>query len=634
MNIHQVLIKYWSHTDFRPMQEEIINSVLQGNDTLALLPTGGGKSICFQIPALVNEGLCLVISPLISLMKDQVENLKRRGIKAAAVYSGMHYNEIDLVLDNCAHGDIKFLYLSPERLSSETIRLRLKKMKVNLIAVDEAHCISQWGYDFRPPYLKIIEIRDMFPKTPVLALTATATAEVVIDIQKQLEFKKENVFRKSFERKNLAYAVIHEEDKFNRLLRIISKVNGSGIIYARSRRKSRDISDFLNQNHIASDYYHAGLDAKARDTRQSAWMAGARRMMVATNAFGMGIDKADVRLVVHFDLPDTIEAYFQEAGRAGRDDRRAFAILLYNNADILDAKHNLESSFPPVDEIKNVYQCLGNYYNLAIGSGKDASFDFDITNFATMYNLKPLAVFNSLKFLEKEGYIMTTDAMYQPSTLHLKVDKETLYRFQVENKMYDSFIKTILRSYGGIFGDFVKVSETEIASRANVTKKQTAEYLANLDKLGVFSYVPQKESPQIIFSIERLDTKDLFISKENYHERKRIAEEKLNAVIHYVTSNLKCRSQLLLSYFGEEDPKRCGQCDVCLERNKLDLSEMEFDAVIEHIKPLLQKSPLSLEAVLSMVKGVSENRILKAIQWLMDNDKIVMDEDKMLSWKK
>jgi ATP-dependent DNA helicase RecQ len=616
------------------MQEEIINSVLQGNDTLALLPTGGGKSICFQIPALVNEGLCLVISPLISLMKDQVENLKRRGIKAAAVYSGMHYNEIDLVLDNCAHGDIKFLYLSPERLSSETIRLRLKKMKVNLIAVDEAHCISQWGYDFRPPYLKIIEIRDMFPKTPVLALTATATAEVVIDIQKQLEFKKENVFRKSFERKNLAYAVIHEEDKFNRLLRIISKVNGSGIIYARSRRKSRDISDFLNQNHIASDYYHAGLDAKARDTRQSAWMAGARRMMVATNAFGMGIDKADVRLVVHFDLPDTIEAYFQEAGRAGRDDRRAFAILLYNNADILDAKHNLESSFPPVDEIKNVYQCLGNYYNLAIGSGKDASFDFDITNFATMYNLKPLAVFNSLKFLEKEGYIMTTDAMYQPSTLHLKVDKETLYRFQVENKMYDSFIKTILRSYGGIFGDFVKVSETEIASRANVTKKQTAEYLANLDKLGVFSYVPQKESPQIIFSIERLDTKDLFISKENYHERKRIAEEKLNAVIHYVTSNLKCRSQLLLSYFGEEDPKRCGQCDVCLERNKLDLSEMEFDAVIEHIKPLLQKSPLSLEAVLSMVKGVSENRILKAIQWLMDNDKIVMDEDKMLSWKK
>jgi ATP-dependent DNA helicase RecQ len=616
------------------MQEEIINSILQGNDTLALMPTGGGKSICFQIPAIVNEGICLVISPLIALMKDQVENLKKRGIKAASVYSGMHYNEIDLVLDNCAHGDIKFLYLSPERLSSDTIRLRLKKMKVNLIAVDEAHCISQWGYDFRPPYLKIVEIRDMFPKTPVLALTATATAEVVIDIQKQLEFKKENVFRKSFERKNLAYAVIHEEDKFNRLLRIISKVNGSGIIYARSRRKARDISDFLNQNKIASDYYHAGLDAKTRDARQSAWMAGAKRMMVATNAFGMGIDKADVRLVVHFDLPDTIEAYFQEAGRAGRDDRRAFAILLYNNTDILDAKHNLEGSFPSVDEIKNVYQCLGNYYNLAIGSGKDASFNFDITHFATTYNLKSLAVFNSLKFLEKEGYIMTTDAMYQPSTLHLKVDKETLYRFQVENKMYDNFIKIILRSYGGIFGDFVKVSETEIASRANVTKKQTAEYLTNLDKLGVLSYVPQKESPQIIFSIERLDTKDLFISRENYHERKRIAEEKLKAVIHYVTSNLKCRSQLLLSYFGEDDPVRCGQCDVCLERNKLDLSEIEFDAVIEHLKPLLQKQSLSLDTVVAMVKGVSENRVLKAIQWLMDNDKIVMDEDKMLAWKK
>ena len=483
------------------MQEEIINSVLQGNDTLALLPTGGGKSICFQIPALVNEGICLVISPLIALMKDQVANLKKRGIKAAAVYSGMHYNEIDLVLDNCAHGDIKFLYLSPERLSSETIRLRLKKMKVNLIAVDEAHCISQWGYDFRPPYLKIVEIRDMFPKTPVLALTATATADVVTDIQKQLEFKKENVFRKSFERKNLAYAVIHEEDKFNRLLRIISKVNGPGIIYARSRRKARDISDFLNNNKIASDYYHAGLDAKTRDARQSAWMAGAKRVMVATNAFGMGIDKADVRLVVHFDLPDTLEAYFQEAGRAGRDDRRAFAILLYNNADIIDAQHNLEGSFPPVDEIKNVYQCLGNYYNLAIGSGKDASFNFDITHFATTYNLKPLTVFNSVKFLEKEGYLMTTDAMYQSSTLHLKVDKETLYRFQVENKMYDSFIKIILRSYGGIFGDFVKVSETEIASRANVTKKQTSEYLANLDKLGVLSYVPQRRKVRRLFSV-------------------------------------------------------------------------------------------------------------------------------------
>jgi ATP-dependent DNA helicase RecQ len=634
LNIHQILIKYWGHTAFRPLQEEIINSVLQGNDTLALLPTGGGKSICFQVPALINEGICLVISPLIALMKDQVENLKKRGIKAVAVYSGMNYNEIDLALDNCAHGDIKFLYLSPERLSSDLVRARLKKMKVNLIAVDEAHCISQWGYDFRPPYLKIAEIRDIFPKTPVLALTATATANVVIDIQKKLEFKKENVFSKSFERKNLAYAVLHEEDKFNRLLRIISKVNGSGIIYVRNRRKTRDISDFLNRNKIDSDYYHAGLDAKTRDARQNAWMAGAKRVMVATNAFGMGIDKADVRFVIHFDLPDTIEAYFQEAGRAGRDDKRSFAILMYCNSDIIDAKQNLENAYPPVDEIKNVYQCLGNYFNLAVGSGKDASFDFDITRFASMYNLKPLAVFNSLKFLEKEGYVMATDALHQPSMIHIKVDKETLYRFQVENKMYDNFFKTILRSYGGTFSDFVKVSETEIASRTNVTKKQTTDYLANLDKLGILSYIPQKESPQIIFSNERVDTKDLYISKENYHERKRIGEEKLNAVIHYVSSNLKCRSQILLSYFGDDDPKRCGQCDVCLERNKLELSEIEFDVVVDHLKPILQKKPLPLDTVVGMVKGVSEDRVIKAIQWLIDNDKITMDEDKMLSWKK
>ncbi len=634
MNIQQILIKHWGYNSFRPLQEDIINSVLQGNDTLALMPTGGGKSICFQVPALAREGLCLVISPLIALMKDQVENLKKRDIKAVAVYSGMHYNEIDLALDNCIHGDIKFLYLSPERISSEIVRLRLKKMKINLITVDEAHCISQWGYDFRPPYLKIAEVRQLFPDVPVLALTATATKEVVEDIQIKLNFKQKNVFVKSFERTNLTYAVIREEDKFNRLLRIIAKVKGSGIVYVRNRRKTKEISDFLNKNNISSDFYHAGLDTKTRDLKQNAWMTGVRKIIVSTNAFGMGIDKADVRFVVHFDLPDTPEAYFQEAGRAGRDDKKAYAILMYFESDIIDAKQNLENAYPPPEEIKNTYKCLGNYYNLAIGSGKDTSFNFDITQFSSTYNLKPLTVYNSLKFLEKEGYIIATDSLYKPSVIHIKVDKETLYRFQVENKAYDGFIKTILRSYGGIFSDFVKISETEISARSGITKDKTVEYLIALDRMGIISYIPQKESPQIVFCIERIDTKDLIISKENYYERKRIAKEKLEAIIHYATSGLKCRSQILLQYFGEDDPKRCGQCDVCLERNKLDLSEMEFDKVIEHLKPVLLKESKPLEDVVKIVKGISEDKVIKAIQWFIDNDKIEIDEEKNIYWKK
>jgi len=635
LDIHKILLKYWGHLAFRPLQEEIINSVLQGNDALALLPTGGGKSVCFQVPALAVEGLCLVISPLIALMKDQVEGLRKKGIKAVAIYSGMHYSQIDLALENCMFGDIKFLYLSPERLTSDTVRLRLKKMKVNLIAVDEAHCISQWGYDFRPPYLNIAEIRELLPNTPLLALTATATPDVINDIQDKLKFKTKNVFLKSFERKNLTYAVIEEEDKYNRLLRIISKVSGSGIIYVRNRRKTKDISEFLNKNAITSTFYHAGLDSEIRSARQDQWMSGDKRFIVATNAFGMGIDKPNVRIVIHFDLPDTLEAYFQEAGRAGRDDKKAFGILLYNDDDIITAKYNLENSYPPIDEIKNVYKCIGNFFNLALGSGRDVSFDFDIAAFSGAYNLKPLTVYNSLKFLEKEGYVMLSDGFYQSSMVHIKAAKETLYRFQVENKMYDGFIKTMLRSYGGILNDFVKISESDIAFRSTgITKDKAAEYLRNLDKLGIVSYIPQKNSPQVVFCKERIDERDIYISQEHYHLRKKIAEAKLEAVIHYCSSRLKCRSQILLSYFGEEYPQRCGQCDVCLERNKLDLSEIEFDSVIAQLKPILMKELKTYDEAIQMIKGISEERIINAIRWLMDNDKIEANEDGKLFWKK
>ncbi|MFH0866389.1 MAG: ATP-dependent DNA helicase RecQ [Bacteroidota bacterium] len=634
MSIHQILVKYWGYQSFRPMQEDIIQSVLSGNDTLALLPTGGGKSLCFQVPALAKEGLCLVISPLIALMKDQVENLKKKGIPAVATYSGMHFNEVDLALDNCVHGNIKLLYISPERLASETFRVRLKKMKINLIAVDEAHCVSQWGYDFRPPYLRIAEIREYFPGVPLLALTATATPDVVDDIQNKLLFKKKNVLSKSFERKNLSYAVIKEEDKFKRLLNIISKISGSGIIYVRNRRRTREIAEFLNKNGISSLFYHAGLDYKTRDTRQNEWMAGARRVIVATNAFGMGIDKPDVRFVIHFDVPNSPEAYFQEAGRGGRDDKKAYAMMIYFDSDIFDAQKNIEESYPPVETIRNVYNCLGNYYNLALGSGKDASFDFDISAFSSSYNLKPVTVYNSLKFLEKEGYVLATDGFYQPSQLRIIIDKEGLYRFQVENKVLDNFIRVILRSYGGIFTDFVKVHETEIAARAGITKERTIENLKHIEKAGVISYIPQKEKPQIIFCSERLDQKSLYISPENYHERKKIAEEKMNAMIRYVSAGLKCRSQLLLEYFGEKNPKRCGQCDVCLERNKLDMSEFEFNSVIDTIKPLLQQKAYSLEEVVNLVKDVNEKNILRTLRWLIDNDKIIIDENQNLKWNK
>ena len=634
LNIQQILAKYWGHQSFRPLQEDIINSVLHGDDTLALLPTGGGKSICFQVPALAKEGICIVISPLIALMKDQVENLKKKGINAISIHSGMQYYEVDLALDNCVHGNVKFLYISPERLVSETFLIRLKKMKVNLIAVDEAHCISQWGYDFRPPYLRIAEIRQYFPSVPLLALTATATPDVIDDIQNKLLFKKKNVLSKSFERKNLSYAVIKEEDKFKRMLRIISKINGPGIIYVRNRKRTKEIADHLNKNGISSVYYHAGLEPKIRNTRQNEWMTGARRVIVATNAFGMGIDKPDVRFVIHFDIPDSMEAYFQEAGRCGRDDKKAYAIMLYNDSDILDAEKNIEDSYPPPETIRNIYNCLGNFYNLALGSGKDNSFDFDISVFSSAYNLTPLTVFNSLKFLEKEGYILTTDALYQPSQVRIITDKENLYRFQIENKGYENIIRVILRSYGGIFSDFVKINETEIASRAGITKERVIEYLKYIEKAGIISYIMQKEKPQIIFSTERLDHKALHISKENYQERKIIAEQKLKAMIKYASSGLKCRSQMLLEYFGDKKANRCGQCDVCLERNKLEMSEFEFNSVIDQIKPILQKQSLSLEDTVSKIKGVSESMILRALRWLLDNDKIVSEDDNNLRWKK
>ncbi|MBE0648551.1 MAG: RecQ family ATP-dependent DNA helicase [Bacteroidales bacterium] len=633
MEIRQILLKYWGYSSFRPLQEEIIQSVLDGKDTLALLPTGGGKSICFQVPALAREGLCLVISPLIALMKDQVDNLKKRGIPAAAIYSGMHRDEIDLVLSNAKFGDTKLIYISPERLESTQMRDAIDRMKINLLAVDEAHCVSQWGYDFRPPYLKIAEIRPFIPGVPILALTATATPKVVKDIQQKLEFKKENLFQQSFERKNLTYVVIKEEDKRQRLLKIIRKVKGPGIIYVRNRRETKQVADFLVKNKVPADFYHAGLDARTRERRQQAWMKEEKRVIVSTNAFGMGIDKPNVRFVVHLDLPDCVEAYFQEAGRAGRDLKRSYAILLYEEADIMNARQNLKTAYPTLATIRSIYQALGNFLQLPVGSGHDESFEFDMSGFCEQFKFQHVIVYNALKFLEKEGFVALNDGINNPSKLFIKANKEGLYRFQVSNEKYDHFLKTILRSYPGLFNDFIMIQEGELARRVEMTQQQVIKNLKYLEAQNILDYVPRATKPMVVFLQERVNPDNLTISPEHYKLRLEEATRRLEALIDYTEETRKCRSQALLAYFGEKNTKRCGMCDVCLERNKLGLNEQEFEEVLSRIKPLLQQKPATLEEIVAIASPVHEDKVLLVIRWLLDNGKIIAKENQTYAWK-
>jgi ATP-dependent DNA helicase RecQ len=632
LNIHQILLKYWGYSSFRPLQEEIIESVLDGKDTLALLPTGGGKSITFQVPAMAKEGLCLVISPLIALMKDQVDNLSKRGIKAAAIYSGMHPDEADIVYHKCRYGDIKLLYVSPERLTTIKFRDAVRRMKINLIAVDEAHCISQWGYDFRPPYLKIAEIRQFLPDVPLLALTATAVPAVIDDIQKKLEFRKKNLFSKSFERKNLTYYVIKEEDKLSRLVKIIRKVKGCGIVYVRNRRHTKEIAGYLNKQGIRATFYHAGLDHKDREKRQNLWMKEEKNVIVSTNAFGMGIDKPNVRFVIHYDLPDSLEAYFQEAGRAGRDEKESFAVLLFETADILNSRHNLELTYPEIQKIRDIYAALCNFFQVPVGSGRETSFPFDISAFSDQYNFQAIIVYNALKLLEKEGFIILSEGLHSPSRLFIKTDKESLYRFQVENPSFDPFIKAILRSYTGIFTEFSAVNENELAKRTGLPPDKVIGLLKRLDRMQFIDYLPATDKPIITISEDRVDAKDLTLSRENYKDRIRDTEKRLEAVIHYAESSNRCRSQSLLAYFGESGAKRCGKCDVCLERNKIELNELEFETILNYIKPLLKEKPCSMEELVNAASSVQEDKILQAVQWLVDNDKIGLDREKKYYW--
>ncbi len=634
MDIHQILLKYWGHKSFRPLQEDIINAALEGKDTLALLPTGGGKSICFQIPAMAKEGICIVVSPLIALMKDQVENLLKRNIKAVAIYSGMSKREIDITLDNCVYGDIKFLYISPERIETEIFKERYKKMNVNLIAVDESHCISQWGYDFRPSYLNIANLREQNPNVPFLALTATATPEVVIDIQKQLKFKEENALQKSFERKNLAYAILKEEDKLNRLLKILKKVQGTSVVYVRSRKKTKEIALFLLKNGVSADFYHAGLNNDERTKKQSDWINNITRVIVATNAFGMGIDKPDVRSVFHIDLPDSLEAYFQEAGRAGRDEKKAYAILLFEEADRIDLEKRIINSFPEIDVIKQVYQSLANYFQIPIGSALNENYSLNIIEFSQQYNLQVYTVFNCLKFLEKEGYLILSESNYNASRIKFEVNKDELYEFQVKNNKFDLFIKTILRSYSGLFENFAKIDEFEIAKRIKTTKEKVIKALQYLSHLEIITYLEQTTQPQLTYLTERLDIKDVKISTQHYHDRKEIAIKKMESVIYFSTVKHKCRSEILLSYFGEKDIYRCGVCDVCLERNKLELSDVEFSSVSDQVKKIVNEEKLPITQVINKIEGIRDDKTIKVIQWLMENDKLISNEENLLEWRK
>ena len=629
-----VLVKYWGYPSFRPMQEDIVDSVIEGHDTLALLPTGGGKSICFQVPAMAMDGVCIVVTPLISLMKDQVLHLKNINIPASAIYSGMHPNEVEIAYNKAVFGNLKFLYVSPERLMTDAFIEAVKKMKVCLLAIDESHCISQWGYDFRPPYLKIAEIRPYIPNTPILALTATATPKVVEDIQFRLGFKERNVFQTSYERKNVTYNVIKVADKYGLMYRLFMKMeSGSGIVYVRSRKRTKVIADWLQSVGISATYYHAGIDAKTRDERQKMWMDGKIKVISATNAFGMGIDKPDVRVVVHMDLPDSLEAYFQEAGRAGRDLKPSEAFLLVSESDIKQLKDNLQQSYPELERIKSIYDAIGNYLQIPVGAGNGQCYPFDMTEFAKNYDFSLIEVFNSLKLMEREGFFALSEAMDSPSQLFIKASREDLYRFQVEYAEFDTIIKFLLRNYPGVLSDFVKIKEEQISHKLGIDVEKVEHILQKLDKLNFLSYIPRSDKPQIQFLTERQDTRHFALSDEVYKDRKEDATKRVQSVIDFVNNDDECRSVQLLRYFGEKIKTRCGKCDVCNIRNQMKINDEEYRNISNIILDELKKRVVPLYETPSLAKNYLEEKVLETVRWMLDNGTIEQDENGNLKEK-
>ncbi len=631
-DIYEILKKYWGYPGFRSLQEDIILSVLAGNDTLALMPTGGGKSITFQVPALAKEGICLVITPLISLMKDQVENLRKRNINAIAIHSGMTSNEIDIALTNCIYGDCKFLYLSPERLSTDIFKARVQKMKINLIAVDEAHCISQWGYDFRPSYLKISEFRELLPSAPVLALTATATPQVAEDIMNKLQFKQPKIFNKSFERKNLSYVVRQTEDKLKYVQKIINNVQGSGIIYVRNRRKTKEIALILRKLGFSANYYHAGLSDQERAARQDEWKGDFTRIIVATNAFGMGIDKPDVRFVIHIEPPDSIESYFQEAGRAGRDGQKAFAILLCDLNDKSKLIRSVDLSYPEIQIVKNVYQSLGNFLQIPFGGGKNLSFDFDLGSFCSAFSLSIVNAYNCLKILQREGYIEFSEDVNNPSKVHFIVGRDDLYKFQVANAAFDGFIKLLLRSYTGLFTDYVIIDEQILARRAKVSPDTVYQFLSKLSSMKLITYIPRKNTPLITYTEERLDEKTIYISPENYRKRRDAYSTRVNEVTRYAFADDRCRSRVLIEYFGQKNATNCGVCDVCLKKTDSGLSFYEYEEIKNLVTLKLAEYSLPIQTLVADI-NFKEDRVIKAIRWMLDTNYLCYMDDHSIMLK-
>ena len=622
----EILKEFWGYDAFRDLQEDIIQSVYNGKDTLGLMPTGGGKSITFQVPALALEGTCLVITPLIALMKDQITNLRKKGIKAAAIYSGMNRNEILTTLENCIYGDYKFLYLSPERLETELFLSRIEHLRISFITVDEAHCISQWGYDFRPSYLNISKIRELKPGVPVLALTATATPKVVNDIQERLGFGSKNVFQKSFKRSNIAYRSQYTEDKLKNMMELLTRFPGTAIVYVRNRKKTKEIAEYLTKEGISASFYHAGLEAAEKDRRQKLWSDDNIRVIVSTNAFGMGIDKPNVRIVIHLDIPDSPEAYFQEAGRAGRDEQPAVAYLLYTKTDVANLKRNFTEAFPEKDYIRGVYDHLGNYFQLAIDDGLGKSYNFEIGEFCKSYKLSIVQAHNALGIIEKAGYLQLTDARDNASQLHFRAAKEDLFDFQKNNPHYEELIKTILRSYSGLFSSYTYISESTLATRCGLTGDKVYEYLVALAKAGMVSYIPQKKAPTITYLRPRYRKEMISIPAMVYEDQRERMRERVNAMLYYLSSQTICRSRILLAYFGEKTDTNCNCCDVCLSAAKTDIP-----ALSKAIISILKEGPATIDELQKNLQTERE-KLIELIRFMSDNDEIII-ENKLIKIK-
>ena len=632
MNYQEILKRYWGYDDFRGIQREIIESIGSGHDTLGLMPTGGGKSITFQVPALAKDGTCIVITPLIALMKDQVDNLRHRGVKAAAIYSGLSHEEILTTLENAIFGGIKLLYVSPERLSSELFQTKLRHMKISFITVDEAHCISQWGYDFRPSYLQIANIRKLIPDAPVLALTATATPQVVEDIKIRLNNEKSdfNTFKMSFERKNLAYVVRQAEDKIGELLHILRSTKGSTIVYARSRRRTKEYAELIKEAGISATFYHAGLDACEKDKRQQAWQHDEYRVMVATNAFGMGIDKPDVRVVVHVDCPDSIEAYFQEAGRAGRDGFKAYAVLLYNNSDERKLMKRISDSFPDKDYIRQVYEHLAYYYQIGVGSGYGHTFEFNIDKFCHSFHHFPIQVDSALKILQRAGYIEYTEEQDNQARVMFTVSRNDLYRLENNSPNEEKIITALLRSYGGLFTDYNYIDEAFLAQVTQLQPQQVYLILKNLSQRHILHFIPQKKTPYIRYTQRREDKEHIQIMPDIYEERKAQFAERIRAMIRYAKRDRICRSRQLLSYFGDHSGHNCGQCDVCLsQRNTGMVSEQKREDAVEAILNLLSDNKPHYVTEIKSIE-LPESELDAAIAYLTAEEYIRQTDDERL----